>query len=88
MADDHAPRMSNQDYFRCLDQAATATRAEQVQGLRTEVMRRWRGDPRADDLVEALYAHQERLATRENTLRLEAGRILSRPELRRGQLPA
>ena len=88
MADDHAPRMSNHEYFRCLDQAATATRAEQVQGLRTEVMRRWRGDPRADDLVEALYAHQERLAARENTLRLEAGRILSRTEPRDRQLPA
>ena len=88
MADDHAPRMSNQEYFRCLDQAARATRAEEVQGLRTEVMRRWRGDPRADDLVEALYAHQERLAARENTLRLEAGRILSRTEPRDRQLPA
>ncbi|MGH7719816.1 MAG: hypothetical protein ACREON_13360 [Gemmatimonadaceae bacterium] len=56
--------MSNEDYFRCLDQAATADRPEDVQRIRLEVIQRWRGDPRADDLAEALYAHQERLNER------------------------
>jgi hypothetical protein len=60
MADDHAPRMSNLDYYRCLDTAASATSADDIRRLRDEVIRRWRGDPRADDLTEALYAHQLR----------------------------
>jgi hypothetical protein len=60
--DERTPRMSTQDYFACLDRAARARGPAEVRQLRLEVMRRWRGDPRADDLVEALYAHLERLA--------------------------
>ncbi|MEJ7809441.1 MAG: hypothetical protein WKG32_03400 [Gemmatimonadaceae bacterium] len=60
MAIDHAPRMSNEEYFRCLETAANASSAEEVRQLRAEVIRRWRGDPRADDLTEALHAHQTR----------------------------
>lgn len=80
MGNDHAARMSTQEYFHWLDRAASATTAEEVHRLRSEVLGRWRDDPRADDLSEALYAHQERLAARDNALRLEAGRILSRAE--------
>ena len=88
MANDHAPQMSGQDYLRCLDRAASATTAQDVQRLRADIMEHWRGDPRADDLTEVLYAHQERLTARENTLRLSAGRILSRVESRTRQLTA
>ena len=55
-------RMSNEDYFRSLDAGALARTPEEVARIRAEVARRWRGDPRADDLTEALYAHEERLA--------------------------
>jgi hypothetical protein len=54
--------MSTHDYFRCIDRAARATAPDEVRELRAEVLRRWHGDPRADDLAEALYAHLERLA--------------------------
>ncbi|HJU64868.1 MAG TPA: hypothetical protein VJ596_04290 [Gemmatimonadaceae bacterium] len=56
--------MSNEEYFRCLDRAANARKPEDVLEIRNEVVRRFRGDPRADDLAEALYAHQERLIER------------------------
>ena len=77
MANDHAPRMSTREYFSYLDEGAEATTAADVQHLRTDLMYRWPGDPRADDLTETLYMHQEQLAARENTLRVEAGHILS-----------
>jgi hypothetical protein len=77
MANDHAPRMSTREYFSYLDQGAEATTAADVQHLRTDLMHRWPGDPRAEDLTETLFMHQEQLAARENTLRVEAGRILS-----------
>jgi hypothetical protein len=54
--------MSTHEYFRCIDRAARATAPQEVRELRAEVLRRWQGDPRADDLAEALYAHLERLA--------------------------
>ncbi|MDQ3809852.1 MAG: hypothetical protein M3336_06130 [Chloroflexota bacterium] len=78
MVNDRAPRMGTQDYAGYLDRAAAARSAEEVQHLRTELMHRWRGDPRADDLAEVLYAHQAQLAARETTLRGEASRIQSR----------
>ena len=82
MASDYAPRMSTQDYDRCLERAAAAARAADVERLRADVMARWRGDPRADDLVETLYVHQERLAARENTHEHEASRVTSRVLMR------
>ena len=85
MASDYAPRMSAQDYDRCLDQAAAAARAADVERLRMDVMVRWRGDPRADDLVETLYLHQEGLAAREAVRPPEASRITSRVATRVGQ---
>ncbi len=87
MANDHAPQMSNQEYFHCLDEAATASRADDVHRIRTEVIQRWKGDPRADELADALYAHQERLAARENTLRVEGGRLARRLEVSRAESP-
>ena len=62
MLDDHAPRMSSQDYDRCIDCAANARTAEEIARLRAEVVRRWGGDPRANDLIEALYAHEFAMA--------------------------
>jgi hypothetical protein len=62
MADDRAPRMPNRDYFECMERAAGARSAAEVAQLRLEMMRRWAGDPRADDLSEALYAHQLRFS--------------------------
>ena len=87
MTNDRAPCMSNQDYFQCLDQAATASRADDVHRIRAEVSERWKGDPRADELADALYAHQERLAARENTLRVEASRLAPRLEVSRAESP-
>jgi hypothetical protein len=55
--------MSNDDYFRCLETAANARSEEEILRVRAEVLARWRGDPRADDLSEALYAHRERFLT-------------------------
>ena len=60
MADDRAPRMPNRDYFECMERAASAQSAAEVARVRSEVMRQWAGDPRAEDLSEALYAHQLR----------------------------
>ncbi len=62
MASDHAPRMSNEEYFRCLEAAANAPSADEVWRIRGEVLHRFRGDARADDLCEALHAHAARLA--------------------------
>ncbi|HEU4565130.1 MAG TPA: hypothetical protein VFS05_10795 [Gemmatimonadaceae bacterium] len=62
MIQDHSSRMSTHEYFACIDRAARATAPEEVRRLRGDVVQRWRGDPRADDLAEALYAHEERLA--------------------------
>ena len=62
MTDDRAARMPNQDYFECIERAAGARSAAEVARVRLEVMRRWAGDPRADDLSEALYAHQLRFS--------------------------
>ncbi len=78
MASDDVRQMSTREYFSYLDRGAAATRAEDVQHLRTDLMRRWSGDPRADDLTEALYAHQERLAVHEDRLRVHAGRLMRR----------
>ena len=62
MVDDHAPRMSSHDYDRCIDRAANARTAGEISRLRAEVLRRWGGDPRANDLIEVLYAHEFALA--------------------------
>jgi hypothetical protein len=83
MANDHAQRMSNEEYFRCLDRAANARRPEDVLEIRNEVVRRFRGDPRADDLAEALYAHQERLIERSIERSPDGGVS----EIRRGRDP-
>ncbi len=88
MASNYAPGMSTDDYVYCLGKASRATSAEEVQGLRTAVLRRWSGDPRAAELADVLYARQERLAARENTLRVEGSRMRSRLESRAGRLPA
>ena len=74
MANDYAPRMSTREYFRYLDRGTETTTGADAQHLCTELMHRWRGDPKADDLTETLCAHQEQLAAREHALRLEAGR--------------
>ena len=78
MASDDVQQMSTREYFSYLDRGAAATRAEDVQHLRTDLMRRWPGDRRAVDLTETLYAHQERLAVHEDVLRVQAGRLLRR----------
>ena len=62
-----AAHMSNEDYFRCLDRGAVATRAADVRRIRLQVSERWRGDPRADELAEALGAHEKRLSARATT---------------------
>lgn len=65
MVNEHAPRMSNEEYFRCLETAANARSADEVRRIRSEVSRKYHGDPRADDLCEALYAHATRFEGRE-----------------------
>ena len=62
MSDDRAPRITTREYYRCLERAAEASSAEEIRQLRDEMMRHWRGDPRADDLTEALYAHLVRVS--------------------------
>ena len=62
MANDHAPRMPNEEYFRCLEAAANAGSASEVWRIRGEVLRKYHGDARADDLCEALHAHAARVA--------------------------
>ena len=76
MANDYAPRMSNESYFDFLERGAMSARPEDVRELRHEVMQRFRGDARADDLAEALYAHEVRLAESRSMSRISgrAGR--------------
>ena len=62
MSNDHAPRMTSDEYFRCLDAAAGARSADDVWRIRGEILHKFRGDARADDLCEALHAHASRLA--------------------------
>ena len=88
MASNDVQRMSTREYFSYLDRGAAATRAEDVQRLRTDLRRRWPGDARADDLTEALYAHQERLAVHEDGLRVHAGRLIRRAAARTRRVTA
>ncbi len=74
VASDDVQQMSTREYFSYLDRGAAATTAQDVQHLRTELMHCWRDDPRAEDLTETLYAHQEQLAARENTVLGEGDR--------------
>ena len=67
MANDHAPRMTNEEYFRCLEAAANAPSAGDVWRIRGEIMHKYRGDSRADDLCEALHAHACRFAQESDT---------------------
>ncbi len=77
MATEDASGLNLREYFTYLDRAARATSAAEVERLRTQVLERWPGEPWAEDLMEALYAHRERLAAHENPLRVEAGHILN-----------
>ena len=88
MASDNVQQMSTREYFSYLDRGAAATRAEDVQHLRTDLQRRWAGDPKANDLTEALYAHQERLAVHEDGLRVQAGRLMRRAASRTRRVTA
>jgi hypothetical protein len=72
MASNYPPRLSPDDYRYCLGKAAKATSPEEVQRLRTAVLRRWRGDPHVVELANVLYSYEERLAARERTLRRAA----------------
>jgi len=85
MASQYTLRMTARDYSRCLDEAARATAPETVQRLRDHILERWRGDPRAADLAETLYVHQERLAARETPLGSEIALVESRAEARSGR---
>ncbi|MDQ3696750.1 MAG: hypothetical protein M3373_01815 [Gemmatimonadota bacterium] len=76
--------MSSQEYFDCIDRAARAARPDEIERLRAEVVGRWHGDPRADDLAEALYAHQERLSEHAAAGRDSGDRSASRVESRTG----
>ncbi|MDQ3809258.1 MAG: hypothetical protein M3336_03110 [Chloroflexota bacterium] len=82
MATDYTPRMSNQEHFGYLVRGAAAQTAQEVHQLRTELIERWRGDPRAAALAETLDAHAEALAARETLRRGEASRAGSRLESR------
>jgi hypothetical protein len=82
MPTDRARRLSPHDYATYVARGAAASSAAQVERLRTQLLERWRGDPRAEDLADVLYAHQQQLAAREHTLRLEAGRVRRRLESR------
>ena len=82
MMNDRAPRLSRHDYATYVDRGAGASSAAQVERLRTQLLERWRGDRRAEDLADVLYAHQERLAAREHAHRLAAGHVRSRIESR------
>ena len=88
VASNDVQRMSTTEYFSYLDRGAAATRAEDVQHLRTDLVRRWPSDPRADDLTETLYAHQERLAVHEDGLRVQAGRLMRRAASRTRRVTA
>ncbi len=82
MASNYAPGMNTDDYVYCLAKASRATSAEEVQRLRTAILRRWRGDPRAFELAETLYARQERLAAREHALRRASTPVAQRESAR------
>jgi hypothetical protein len=84
VANDRAPRMSTKAYASYIDRGAAAMTAAEVKQLRTELLQRWRGDPRAEDLAETLYAHEEHLAAREILVWVEARRTHSRVEGSRG----
>jgi hypothetical protein len=58
MHNDRGPRMTLQDYDRCLTAAATARTAEDIARIRSDVLRRWGSDPSARDLAETLCAHE------------------------------
>jgi len=77
MPTEDVSRLSMREYFTYLDRAAGATSAAEVERLRTQVLERWPAEPWTEDLMEALYAHRERLAAHENPLRVETGHILS-----------
>jgi hypothetical protein len=53
--------MSRGDYEGCLDRAARATHPTEIAALRAELVERWKGDPRAEDLLELLYEHEATL---------------------------
>ena len=88
MASNDVQRMSTTEYFSYLDRGAAATRAEDVQHLRTDLQRRWAGDPKANDLTETLYGHQERLGVHEDRLRVQAGRLMRRAASRTRRVTA
>ncbi|MDQ6827431.1 MAG: hypothetical protein M3081_01020 [Gemmatimonadota bacterium] len=69
MQSDYAPRMTNESYFNYLERGASSNQPEEVRALRREVIALWHGDARADDLAEALYAHEIRLAERDGSPR-------------------
>ena len=50
--------MNSHEYGECLERAANAKRATDVAALRAEVLQRWAGDPRAQDLSELLHEHE------------------------------
>ncbi len=83
MVSNYAPKMSTEDYRYCLAKADAATNPEQVQRLRTAVLRRWGGDPMADALAELLYARQVRLTAYEHVRRLAVSSIATRRHSRR-----
>jgi hypothetical protein len=60
MLDGSVPRMGKDTYYRYLELAAEASMADEIRQLRAEVVRRWHGDPLADDLTEALASHLTR----------------------------
>jgi hypothetical protein len=64
MANEHALRMSEQDFRRCLETASNATRVGDVERVRREVLIRWRGDPKAAVLADTLFEQEERLQER------------------------
>ena len=69
--------MSATDYARCVEEAAHATRLEDVRRLQAEAARRWPSDPWFSDLTLALSLYERRLAARENALRVEGTRVRS-----------
>ena len=77
MASDSEPSMQQHDFVRCVAQAAAARTAEEVERLSAEVLRRWAGDPRADDLTLALSTRRELLDARAGALGQLAARAAS-----------
>ena len=89
MTNDHAPRITHREYFLAIDEAASATTAEDVRRVRTDVLQRWPGDPWAGDLAEVLSEHEARLAEQEHARHLQQSRatspIANRASLRAGR---